>query len=354
MPEKFQSTHPLRGATAAAGTGGDGGGDFNPRTPCGVRRRWTWAKSPTQNFNPRTPCGVRPHLFGIVVFDFPNFNPRTPCGVRRKKPAFSPSATDFNPRTPCGVRPAYDSHLSNCRRISIHAPLAGCDKETVAYILREGLISIHAPLAGCDSMRQRASAAMSFQSTHPLRGATRRRHGAVCAILISIHAPLAGCDCLRRAASANAIYFNPRTPCGVRPFRGSIRSKFTQISIHAPLAGCDVRGLRPAVQLHISIHAPLAGCDVSALHLAPPARNFNPRTPCGVRLYNFERVNPRSDFNPRTPCGVRRQNGTKKQILLRLFCRFCLYCSAEAFCYNQLFLYYTFTTARSGQNRCER
>ena len=78
-----------------------------------------------------------------------------------------------------------------------------------------------------------------FQSTHPLRGATEFRSQVFHGRKISIHAPLAGCDAalnilcrfsfqfqsthpLRGATtiptntSSGGIYFNPRTPCGVR------------------------------------------------------------------------------------------------------------------------------------------
>ena len=37
--------------------------------------------------------------------DFSSFNPRTPCGVRRRLPQRGPVPPGFNPRTPCGVRP---------------------------------------------------------------------------------------------------------------------------------------------------------------------------------------------------------------------------------------------------------
>ena len=79
-----------------------------------------------------------------------------------------------------------------------------------------------------------------FQSTHPLRGATR-----FCARMdgveeISIHAPLAGCDLARALVDARHA-----------------------ISIHAPLAGCD--GFDPERSMHRA--------------------DFNPRTPCGVRLH---------------------------------------------------------------------
>ena len=107
---------------------------------------------------------------------------------------------------------------------------------------------------------------MLFQSTHPLRGATR--HGGVCgqvfqisihaplagcdyrvrnfpfAPRISIHAPLAGCDFGLKLGDFCLLNFNPRTPCGVRLIPLSPFSA-TPISIHAPLAGCDPITSRP-------------------------------------------------------------------------------------------------------------
>ena len=81
--------------------------------------------------------------------------------------------------------------------------------------------------------------AIIFQSTHPLRGATRQKAVSRFHDGISIHAPLAGCD-------------TPSKPT----------QKRLQISIHAPLAGCDHEQ-----------HGRTQTC----------AQNFNPRTPCGVR-----------------------------------------------------------------------
>ena len=57
------------------------------------------------------------------------------------------------------------------------------------------------------------------------------------------------------------------------------------ISIHAPLAGCDVLTLLGMNgKKRISIHAPLAGCDLPGVVARGRSRDFNPRTPCGVRL----------------------------------------------------------------------
>ena len=122
--------------------------------------------------------------------------------TRRRLRALLRSTHNFNPRTPCGVRPATASCCGFGRIISIHAPRAGCDNLRYIVIFR----------------------AIRFQSTHPVRGATRHRQ-------------------LLRVWSNN---FNPRTPCGVR--QSAIHCNFPgyKISIHAPRAGCDAPCFRPS------------------------------------------------------------------------------------------------------------
>ena len=170
-----------------------------------------------------------------------------------------------------------------------------------------GLISIHAPLAGCDANCSALLPAMLlFQSTHPLRGATAMSNCIDHICPISIHAPLAGCD--------------PNSGGGVSESFG--------ISIHAPLAGCDkddknfkdtlkfqsthpLRGATPAfnsfegVAKFQSTH-PLRGATLKDLPRALSGRDFNPRTPCGVRPKRITNQSALGHFNPRTPCGVRR------------------------------------------------
>ena len=170
-----------------------------------------------------------------------------------------------------------------------------------------------------------------FQSTHPMRGAT-----------LPIFVERTG-----------SIYFNPRTPCGVRRAEYVNFELSFAISIHAPHAGCDkgskrllclvnkfqsthpMRGAtfppRPDRRAAgISIHAPHAGCDRQFKIDVFGAKNFNPRTPCGVRHSGYITVQNRQiisihaphagcdfavssqnfsqpNFNPRTPCGVRRR-----------------------------------------------
>ena len=83
-------------------------------------------------------------------------------------------------------------------------------------------VSIHAPLAGCDALPQ----------CTPSLGA------------VSIHAPLAGCDVTVSIHMIGVTSFNSRTPCGVRQDFIKRIKDLECVSIHAPLAGCDGQGGR--------------------------------------------------------------------------------------------------------------
>ena len=101
--------------------------------------------------------------------------------------------------------------------ISIHTPLAGSDFRAERSA-QDFLISIHTPLAGSDLfVVSNISSQQKFQSTLPLRGATRVMRVDRNTGNISIHTPLAGSD----------------TPVDV------ITQVFLIISIHTPLAGSD-------------------------------------------------------------------------------------------------------------------
>ena len=116
-----------------------------------------------------------------------------------------------------------------------------------------------------------------------------------------------GATSAHRCAHRPGPDFNPRTPCGVRPGDGVMDRQGMKISIHAPRVGCDVmreggvviakvfqsthpvwgataNGDKDHRRQQISIHAPRVGCDVTFPMFAPSPSNFNPRTPCGVRL----------------------------------------------------------------------
>ena len=131
---------------------------------------------------------------------------------------------------------------SRIDRISIHAPRVGCDRGHLSHHIPL-VISIHAPRVGCDRGITVVEIPQDiFQSTHPVWGAT--------AAIFGDFPPV--------------FYFNPRTPCGVRPGETT------------PMPVSDTY--------------------------------FNSRTPCGVRRLGAMWEDAQNqDFNPRTPCGVRLQ-----------------------------------------------
>ena len=82
------------------------------------------------------------------------------------------------------------------------------------------------------------------------------------------------------------LYFNPRTPGGVRRADDKFTIIEETISIHAPRAGCDTGLRKTAGESKISIHAPRAGCDP----VNPIRHNFHlpisihaPRAGCDER-----------------------------------------------------------------------
>ena len=82
--QKFQSTRPMRGATCCPSSRFRGGRYFNPRAPCGARRI---AQEVTQVYNIKFQS-TRP-MRGATAPSAPRtsrsryFNPRAPCGARR-------------------------------------------------------------------------------------------------------------------------------------------------------------------------------------------------------------------------------------------------------------------------------
>ena len=104
----------------------------------------------------------------------------------------------------------------------------------------------------------------TFQSTRPIRGATR------------------GTEPCRSVRSN----FNPRAPYGARLHRTSLHFLLCGISIHAPRTGRDrlYRYFWPSA-LQISIHAPRTGRDYIVRLLCVQVNwHFNPRAPYGARL----------------------------------------------------------------------
>ena len=142
----------------------------------------------------------------------------------------------------------------------------------------------------------RLSSPFKFQSTHSLRSATWYLLELQMFHMVSIHALLAECDRFRRPVSRPVRCFNPRTPCGVRPYRGM---SWIALQGFNPRTPCGVRQktkINIKRKLGVSIHALLAECDFNEISHIEELKSFNPRTPCGVRLKKYITPNTITGF----------------------------------------------------------
>ena len=259
----FQSTLPVRGATGGKYCIEERSANFNPRSPCGERRKETAPPSrELDHFNPRSPCGERlprrrltqefmsisihaPRAgsdarIACIVKWFFKFQSTLPVrGATGAQRTVAGQFRNFNPRSPCGER------------------LDGVELDEKGEIFQSTL-----PVRGATTARQELLClAVIFQSTLPVRGATAFCVDIRGAQKISIHAPRAGSDITRPQTIDATGNFNPRSPCGERLTKYFDWFIVTLISIHAPRAGSDdIRHIR-----------------------APKKHNFNPRSPCGER-----------------------------------------------------------------------
>ena len=264
---------------------------------------------------------------------------------------FTPTANarkfeQFQPTLPARGATIPIHFLLTFKAISTHAPRTGSDQHvfrvignaerfqptlpargatTVPCIRLDHLtFQPTLPARGATSICSTMSNGSSFQPTLPARGATCL--GAITAVRdgISTHAPRTGSDrACGRCRNARMDYFNPRSPHGERPGRGSPRRKrwhfnprsphgerhgvviaqcsHNTISTHAPRTGSDAVIMPIAPTKYISTHAPRTGSDSGGGKNSPPPQNFNPRSPHGERRV-FRRALVEADtFQPTLP-----------------------------------------------------
>ena len=145
---------------------------------------------------------------------------------------------DFNPRSPYGERLVSRSRFWPFRNFNPRSPYG------------------ERPAVGAAAMASRL-----FQSTLPLRGATKQGASLHHIPEISIHAPLTGSDELPVACLVYSGDFNPRSPYGERLLALRTLQRHYIFQSTLPLRGAT-GGLQPSPRLRtISIHAPLTGSD---------------------------------------------------------------------------------------------
>ena len=191
---RFQSTRPLRGATSTISSG-DSLQLFQSTRPLRGATNQGLGSIYAGNISIHAPLAGRDHAFFDLFQIFPRFQSTRPLrGATSQTRLMGLTILDFNPRAPCGAR------LERClkqwalKTFQSTRPLRGATS-----LGRSGQwhrrISIHAPLAGRDRQAE--------------------EHGKDLAI--SIHAPLAGRDSCARSTPGRIAHFNPRAPCGARP-----------------------------------------------------------------------------------------------------------------------------------------
>ena len=122
----------------------------------------------------------------------------------------------FNPRAPCGARHPSLQERIRAKEFQSTRPVRGATKAIYSYVCTFG-----------------------FQSTRPVRGATTSSRKVTAAYRGSIPAPHAGRDFFCAGKEMQIDRFNPRALCGARRKSPRERGGNENVSIHAPRAGRD-------------------------------------------------------------------------------------------------------------------
>ena len=173
---KFQSTLPVRGATAARYYTLAQPLYFNPRSPCGERRHIHKQLRPLEGISIHAPRAGSDQTAEFITKYFDKFQSTLP--VRGATCAYRPQFGNeryFNPRSPCGERRDVSLHLITEIAFQSTLPVRGATEKSL-----DGVAKL-----------------VEFQSTLPVRGATPPAQG----------------------GEADPSNFNPRSPCGERPYR---------------------------------------------------------------------------------------------------------------------------------------
>ena len=260
--------------------------DFNPRAPCGARRRTADQTRFPAGFQSTRPVWGATSLYtaswmGIAIsihaprvgrdeggetaaLFYLNFNPRAPCGARRPfAVSWTSQTADFNPRAPCGARllpaciccigfspfqstrPVWGATqlMSAVPRLSTdfnpRAP-CGARPECLRMITKNTAFQSTRPVWGATMPHPSQITLSLFQSTRPVWGATSALQNLAVTLVISIHAPRVGRDPYNRQNQAKLWQFQSTRPVWGATMILSAAEYLDDISIHAPRVGRDI------------------------------------------------------------------------------------------------------------------
>ena len=147
-----------------------------------------------------------------------NFNPRPPCGGRRKSgpPPLRPG--HFNPRPPCGGRRQRGQWAFLCVRISIHAPRVGGDGfgRRRAPVRRRRFQSTPPVWGATIGAAMDGTPLFHFNPRPPCGGRPLSSSLQVTSATFQSTPPVWGATASSRDKSVCGNDFNPRPPCGGR------------------------------------------------------------------------------------------------------------------------------------------
>ena len=279
--------------------------DFNPRAPCGARPMACNVSYGTAKFQSTRPMRGATAHGRSRMHGYTNFNPRAPCGARLCRLPHYLALRKFQSTRPMRGATTGRLHIRDWEdKFQSTRPMRGA---TVQRFRRSPplAISIHAPHAGRDvAIFSFSRTPHIFQSTRPMRGATQAGRVRHCPGEISIHAPHAGRDGAPAPGNPSRA-ISIHAPHAGRDVSGRHTAALWIISIHAPHAGRDARDGKVTGDEVISIHAPHAGRDIVIIDSRSGKRYFNPRAPCGARPSPARWSWRSRHFNPRAPCGAR-------------------------------------------------
>ena len=171
----FQSTRPIRGATTPLKGGWSRDSGISIHAPHTGRDQLILIREP------------------FLLDDISIHAPHTGRDQRAIDPCVF--CMDFNPRAPYGARRWPPEYSGAAQTISIHAPHTGRDFVPLGTAASVGVFQSTRPIRGATKWKNGQLLTHTFQSTRPIRGATRKT--------VALDSP--------------SQYFNPRAPYGARP-----------------------------------------------------------------------------------------------------------------------------------------
>ena len=193
--------------------------------------------------------------------DLPYFNPRPPCGRRRRTTAISNRIAIFQPTSPVRETTSAYRQRGNEGKISTHVPRAGDDLWGV-FPCQGVHISTHVPRAGGDtSARTGRGVSENFNPRPPCGRRLLGYFSRLTSLLFQPTSPVR--ETTRKSGSPfwRCTYFNPRPPCGRRPTQEVSIAHLPRFQPTSPVRETTASDTISRLGVNISTHVPRAGDD---------------------------------------------------------------------------------------------